>query len=110
MDGSILTIIKKKLGIDEYDECFDVDVISHINTWLMALWQMGVGTKGFIIYNKDQTWKEFVGEEYEYLTMVVDYVYAKVKLVFDPPQSAAAVEALEKLAAEAEFRLHIEVD
>ena len=51
---SILTSIKKLLGIPEDDESFDTDIIIHINSVFMILNQLGVGpTKGFKIYNKE---------------------------------------------------------
>ena len=40
---SILTSIKKLLGIAEEYTQFDVDIIKHINTVFMILTQMGVG-------------------------------------------------------------------
>ena len=47
---SILTSIKKLLGITEEYEQFDQDIIIHINSVLSVLTQLGVGpTKGFSI-------------------------------------------------------------
>lgn len=40
---SILTSIKKMLGITEEYENFDVDLIMHINSVFMILNQIGVG-------------------------------------------------------------------
>ena len=40
---SILTSIKKMLGITEDYEHFDQDIIMHINSVFMILTQMGVG-------------------------------------------------------------------
>ena len=40
---SILTSIKKLLGIDESYTHFDVDIIMHINSVFMTLRQLGVG-------------------------------------------------------------------
>lgn len=45
MDDSILTTIKKLLGIADMDESFDTDIIVHINTFLRRLNQLGVGKK-----------------------------------------------------------------
>ena len=50
MNESILTSIKKLLGITEEYTHFDADLIIHINTVFMTLHQMGVGpTEGFKI-------------------------------------------------------------
>ena len=40
---SILTSVKKSLGITEEYEHFDADILMHINTALMTLTQIGVG-------------------------------------------------------------------
>ena len=40
---SILTSIKKLLGLDEFYEHFDADIIMHINSVFMILSQIGVG-------------------------------------------------------------------
>ena len=109
---SILTSIKKLLGPEETYEHFDDDIIMHINATFMTLTQLGVGPKrGFSISDKNAVWSDFIPEnsEYEYLTAenVKTYVYAKVKLVFDPPQSSAVIAALERIIQEFEWRLNV---
>lgn len=53
---SILTSIKKLLGIPEEYEQFDTDVIMHINSVFSILTQLGVGpSNGFSIENKEAT-------------------------------------------------------
>ena len=48
--NSILTSVKKLLGLPADYEAFDPDIIMYINTVLMILSQMGVGPKeGFFI-------------------------------------------------------------
>lgn len=60
---SILTSIKKMLGITEEYEHFDSDLIMHINSVFMILTQLGVGPpSGFSIRDKTSIWKEFVSE------------------------------------------------
>ena len=59
--GSILTSIKKLLGITEEYEHFDPDIIMHINSAFMILNQLGVGPEeGFFIKDKSSTWDEFL--------------------------------------------------
>lgn len=110
MEESILLSIKKLLGPSgDYDH-FDPDIIIHINTYLMALTQMGVGpAKGFRITGDTETWSEFLPDE-DNLEAVKTYVYAKVKLIFDPPLSSSVVQSLEKVAAECEWRISVTVD
>ncbi len=107
---SILTSIKKLLGISEEDSSFDIDIIIHINTVLFRLRQMGVGsTTPFSITSDEQTWVDFLGESGEF-DAVKTYVYCKVRLVFDPPQSSSAIKALEETAKECEFCLNVEAE
>ena len=52
MTDSILTTIKKMLGISEEYEHFDIDIITHINSTFSILAQLGVGPdKGFSIHD-----------------------------------------------------------
>ena len=104
---SILTSIKKMLGPEEEYEHFDADIIIHINSALMVLTQLGVGpAKGFFITNKEAVWTDFI-PDINRIEGVKTYVYVKVKLVFDPPQSAAAIESTNKMISELEWRLNV---
>ena len=61
---SILTSIKKLLGIAEDYEHFDQDIIMHINTVLAILTQLGVGPEtGFSIADKSTKWREFISNK-----------------------------------------------
>ena len=82
---SILTSIKKLLGITEDYENFDADIIMHINSVFMTLRQIGVGPEeGFFIEDKSATWTDFMGDETK-IESVKTYMYMKVRLLFDPP-------------------------
>lgn len=60
---SILTSVKKLLGLPADYEAFDPDIIMYINTVLMILTQMGVGPKeGFFISDKSTTWNQFIAD------------------------------------------------
>lgn len=103
---SILTSIKKLLGIAEEYTHFDEDLIMHINSVLTILTQMGIGpSTGFIITDKSNTWDEFIDNKI-YLEAVKTYIHLKVKLVFDPPLSSAVTEAMNKMITELEWRLY----
>ena len=103
---SILTSIKKLLGIAEDYEHFDQDIIMHINTVLAILTQLGVGPEtGFSIADKSTKWNEFISNKL-YYEPVKTYVYLKVKLLFDPPQSSIVLEATNRMISEFEFRLN----
>lgn len=105
---SILTSIKKVLGIEEEYEHFDVDLIMSINTVLSILTQMGIGPKnGFSITSKLETWEDFLGDKLPNLQMVKSYVEKKVKLMFDPPQSSTLVNVMNETIKELEWRIYI---
>lgn len=105
--NSILTSIKKMLGITEEYEHFDGDLIIHINSVLAILTQLGVGTKeGFKIIDKNDRWSDFI-QDTNKLENVKSYVYLKVKLIFDPPQSSIVIEATNKLISELEWRMNV---
>ena len=59
MIQSILTSIKKLLGIEDEYVQFDPDIIMHINSVFMVLNDIGVGPKtGFSIQDKLPTWSD----------------------------------------------------
>ena len=110
MDESILTSIKKLLGITEDYQHFDQDLIMHINSVLMTLTQIGVGPVGGMLITDDSTtWEEFAGEVTD-LGGIQSYVYLKVKLLFDPPQTSSVAEAINRQINELEWRLNFVVD
>ena len=104
---SILTSIKKLLGIaEEYDQ-FDPDIIMHINSVFMILTQLGVGpAEGFSIEDDTAVWTDFI-QDVKKLESVKTYIYLKVKLVFDPPLSSAVIESMNRLTNELEWRLNV---
>ena len=58
---SVLTSVKKLLGIDEGYTHFDADIVMHINSVFSILTQMGVGpANGFSITGKDDGWSDFI--------------------------------------------------
>ena len=109
---SILTSIKKLLGIEEDYEQFDPDIIMHINTVFALLKRMGVGpSKGFSIQDSESTWQDYMGEDPDaILESVKTYIYLKVKIIFDPPTSSAVMEAIKENIKELEWSLNFEVD
>ena len=107
---SILTSIKKLLGIAEEYTQFDTDIIIHINTVFMTLQQLGVGPEeGFSIVDSEAVWTDFM-ENSILLNSVKTYIYLKVKLLFDPPLSSSTIECFNKVISELEFRINSKVD
>lgn len=107
---SILTSIKKMLGIQEDYEHFDAELIMHINSVLMTLTQIGVGPSGgFIIEDDTSLWTDLIKDPTK-LGPAKSYVYLKVKLLFDPPASSTTMESFKQLASEFEWRLNVAVE
>lgn len=104
---SILTSIKKLLGITEDYTHFDADIIMHINGVFMILRQLGVGPEGgFSISDDSAVWSDFLPEGTS-LELVKSYTYQKVRMLFDPPQSSAVMEAMKRSIDEFEWRLNV---
>lgn len=107
---SVLTSIKKTLGIVEEYTHFDADLIMHINSVLSILNQIGVGpSEGFSIEDKEDAWTDFIPQSPK-LEFVKSYVYMKVKLLFDPPISSAAIDSINRLISELEWRILVATD
>lgn len=105
---SILTSIKKLLGIPEEYEHFDPDIIMHINTVFTILTQIGVGpSEGFRIEDSFTTWSEFIPSGDPRFDSVKSYMHLKVKMLFDPSLSSVVMESMKQLASELECRLNI---
>ena len=103
---SILTSVKKMLGIAEEYTHFDADLIMHINSVFMILAQLGVGpSEGFFIEDDTATWDEFIQDKKE-INFVKSYVGLKVRLLFDPPTSSSQIDNTNKLINELEWRLN----
>lgn len=107
---SILTSVKKVLGITEEYEHFDQDIIMHINSTLATLTQLGVGpAAGFMIQDSTADWTDFTTDPIQQ-QLAKSYIYLKVKLLFDPPQNSAVLESMNKQIAEFEWRLNVRAE
>lgn len=109
MADSILNDVKKLLGLDPSYTPFDQDVILHINTVLSTLNQIGIGpTAGFSIVDDTATWDAFMGSsEDPTKNNVKSYVFMKVKMMFDPPQTSFVIEAYNRQILELEWRINV---
>lgn len=111
IESSILLSIKKAIGAAPEYTPFDADIIMHINAQLANLYQVGLdAAKSLIVNGPDQLWSDLIPAEDSRLQFVKTYVYAKVKMIFDPPTSTAQMQALKDAAAESEFRISVAVD
>ena len=88
--NSILTSIKKLLGITEDYDQFDVDIITHINAVFLMLFELS--------------------DNDILLGAVKSYMYLKVKLLFDPSLTSSVTELMKEQAKELEWRMNVLVD
>jgi len=108
METSILKSVKKLLGIDAAYTAFDQDILTHINAVFSTLNQLGIGPEiGFAITGETETWEQ-LGLTQIQLNWVQTYIYLKVRLLFDPPATSFAIEALQKQIEEHEWRLNVD--
>lgn len=104
---SILTSIKKSLGIEAEYTHFDDILVFHINSVFSILTQLGVGPpKGFSIGDSSAVWDDYIPDG-ETLQFVKTYMSLKVKLIFDPPLVAAVLEAMKAQVSELEWRIQV---
>lgn len=107
MEESILTSIKKLLGITEDYTQFDTDIMLHINSVFAILNQLNIGPEeGFSINDKESKWNEFIDNE-QLLQSVISDVYFRVRLMFDPPTNSALLDSFKKQIDELEWRMNI---
>lgn len=106
MDNSILDDIKKLLNIPVDYLVFDQDIIIHINSVFSTLKQLGIGpSDGFEITGDDEVWSEFIGTDKRY-SAVRTYIYLRVRLLFDPPNTSYLLQAQSEQIKELEWRLN----
>lgn len=111
MDDSILGTIKKMLGYEPDVEIpFEQELIVHINTAFSRLTQLGLGPKsGFSISDSLSVWSDIIPYGLN-LQNVKDFIYYKVKIVFDPPASTSSLETIKEEIKLLEFDIQSEVD
>lgn len=103
---SILTSIKKLLGIPKEYTHFDADVIAFINGVFPALNQMGVGpAEGFNIVDAEDTWSDYLGDKMMLQGNAITFIHLSVKILFDPPLSSSVLAAYERQIKELEWRI-----
>lgn len=113
MEESILDSVKLSLGIPVEYEHFDQQIMLHLNTVMAILPQLGVGPEeGFFVQDDSTTWGELIGDtELSYkLLYVKSYVCLRVRLLFDPPSSSGAIDAMERQMRELEWRITVTKD
>lgn len=107
---SILTSIKKLLGIDADYRHFDQDIIMHINSAFAMLTQLGVGPEnGFSISDESAVWDDFIPDSPQ-LGFVKSFMYLKVRIMFDPPLTSSVLDSMQRQIDEFVWRIQVAAD
>lgn len=112
MGENVLNEIKKLSGLPPEDDSFDTDLLIYLNGLQLVLSQLGIKLSEGVVIDKDTTWEDLIDSSmsaYVFLTVKM-YLSSKVRKIFDPPQSGTAMQSLDDLIAEYEWRLNVEVD
>lgn len=103
---SILLSVKHAIGgLDENVSYFDPDLIMFINSAFTVLAQLGVGPEEpFKIEDSSNEWSEF---EYNDIEAVKEWMFIRVKTLFDPPINGSVMQAYKERQAELEWRMNV---
>ena len=109
-NDSILTSIKKLMGLTEEYDAFDQDILILINSVLFELDQIGVKAKdGFSLTDKTVVWSDYSDDD-RLLNALKPYIYMKTKLTFDPPTSSGALDSMNRIIDRFEWRINLYAD
>ena len=105
MENSILTSTKKILGIGASYTEFDLDIITHINASFSIINQLGVGPEnGFMVEDEAAEWADLELPDNQ-MNLLRTYIFLKVRILFDPPNTSFLLDAMTKQITEYETRL-----
>ena len=108
--SSILNSVKKLLGISPYDDGFDQEVKDLINAEFLTLHQLNIGPEaGFSITGPDDVWDSYTDNPH-LQDAVRQFIYLRVRLVFDPPASSVVADSIKERISELEFRLNVQAE
>ena len=114
VEDSILLSIKKLLGMDpiEFTQ-YDTDLIIHINTIIEFLNQLGVDIpEGFKMNDENALWSEYLNKpEYNDIKdSIKNYIYLRVRLVFDPSTNSSLLNSINDTIKELEWRIRTYIE
>jgi hypothetical protein len=108
MEQSILISTKKVLQIPDGYDVYDLDILTHINSALSVINQLGIGPEeGFVVEDDSAEWEDFVDDDPVILSLVKTHVQLKASLLFDPPSAGYLIDLKKDQIAELEWRLTV---
>lgn len=103
--GSILQDIKTMLGTIPFEmKAFDQELIHHINSAIFSLFSMGTKWSKNPVTDYTQTWEDLFGDHPEVYS-IKEYVFLKVKLIFDTPATSYIINSFQASADELAWRI-----
>jgi len=104
--NNILDDVKKFIGIQPDYDIYDLDITMNINSVLSILQQIGLCTSlvDNSIEGSTSVWSDITDDNI-LLNLVKNYVYLKVRSMFDPPSSSATANAISATLKELEWRI-----
>lgn len=109
LSDSILSSVKKLIGISEDDISFDLDIMLNINAAASTLYQLGVLQKPYTVTSKDDTYGDLIPDGSEdVVNQIKMYFVYKTRLGFDSSTlSGTVIEVIKEMIKEAEWRLMV---
>lgn len=104
----VLDTVRRIIGGSFLDPHFDQELIVHINTVIAFLDQLGLKITTRVI-TESTTWEELI-PNVDLIEDIKTFISFKVRLIFDPPTGSSAMNALEKVVDECEWRIREAVD
>ena len=107
LTNSVMASTKKALNLDPLDSVFDPEIKMFINGALGVMNQ-AADARLTLVVDGTTTWSD-IGLETDNImndALAKEYIYAKVRLSFDPPANSAVQQALDKTATEYLWRLN----
>lgn len=107
LSDSILSSVKKLIGISEDDASFDLDIMLNINAASSTLFQLGVLQKPYTVTSKEDAYSDLLpGGTEDVINQIKMYFVYKTRLGFDSSTlSGTVIEVIKDMIKEAEWRL-----
>lgn len=106
---NILSSIKTMLNVEQSITAFDSELLMFINAAIAELIQGGVGPQAGLKVTSDTNWAAF-SDSTNVVGHAKQYVYCKVRLIWDPPTNSFIVNSFQKQADESYWRAYLEAD
>lgn len=104
MEQSILASTKTVLKVNPEEDFFDDELLQYINSAVSLLAELGAGDGTVVVDDATKVWAD-LGVAEARLGLIKQFVFLKVRQLFDPPQVGFLQDATEKQLKELEWRI-----